>query len=135
MSLTETLLAAEERSPGRRRFARRASFVWQAALIILPVVILTMLGLLSLRQDRLLAEQAARERAGRLAQEVADRVFVTLFESDPTPPTNRTTVSPGIDLDRPGFECTPSECTGRLDLSIDGCSRFVANASQVVHRP
>ena len=107
MSLTETLLAAEERSPGRRRFARRASFVWQAALIILPVVILTMLGLLSLRQDRLLAEQAARERAGRLAQEVADRVFVTLFESDPTPPTNRTTVSPGIDLDRPGFEITP----------------------------
>ncbi|HOB98176.1 MAG TPA: HAMP domain-containing sensor histidine kinase [Verrucomicrobiota bacterium] len=107
MSLAEMLPGAKARTPGRRPSAPRASFVWQAALIILPVVILTVLGLLSLRQDRLLAEQAARERAGRLAREVADRVFGMLFESDPAPPTNRTTVSPGIDLDRPVFEITP----------------------------
>lgn len=71
-------------------------------MIVLPVVILTGLGLASLRQDRLLAEQEARDRAGRLAQEVADRAIVPLFELDPRSATNLALVA-DVDLDRPGF--------------------------------
>lgn len=69
---------------------------------MLPVVILTGLGLASLRQDRRLAEQEARDRAGRLAQEVADRANVPLFEVDPRSPANPKLVA-DVDLDRPGF--------------------------------
>jgi len=82
----------------------RTSFALQAVLIVLPVLVLTLVGLLSLRHDRLLAEQEARERAGRLAQEMADRAVEPLFELDPIQPTNQTSLGPGVDLDRPVFE-------------------------------
>ena len=88
--------------PTKPHRARLPGFGWQATLIVLPVVILTGLGLASLRQDRLLAEQEARDRAGRLAQEVADRAIVPLFEVDPRSPTNPALVA-DVDLDRPGF--------------------------------
>jgi len=52
---------------------------------VLPVVLLTALGLLSLRQDQLLAEQEARERAGRFAQEAANRALTLLFSFVPAP--------------------------------------------------
>jgi hypothetical protein len=79
---------------------RPPRFLGQALLIVLPVVVLTVVGLLSLRQDRLLAEQEARERAGRLAQEAANRALTLLFTLGPFHnPT--TTVAPGVDLFRP----------------------------------
>ena len=89
-------------APPKLRRARLPGFGWQATLIVLPVVILTGLGLASLRQDRRLAEQEARDRAGRLAQEVADRAIMPLFEVDPRSPTNPKLVA-YVDLDRPGF--------------------------------
>lgn len=89
-------------APPHPRRVRPPGFRWQAVLIVLPVVVLTGLGLASLRQDRRLAEQEARDRAGRLAQEVADRAIVPLFEVDPRSPTNLALVA-DVDLDRPGF--------------------------------
>ncbi|HEX9047856.1 MAG TPA: HAMP domain-containing sensor histidine kinase [Verrucomicrobiae bacterium] len=50
---------------------RRASFVWQGVFILLPVALLAGFGLYSLRQDRLLAEQEARESGQVLAQQLA----------------------------------------------------------------
>jgi signal transduction histidine kinase len=50
---------------------RRPTFVWQAALVVLPVVVLAALGLVSLRQDRALAEQQAKESAQILADQMA----------------------------------------------------------------
>jgi signal transduction histidine kinase len=52
------------------------SFFWQAILILLPVGVLTAVGLYSLRQDRLLAEQDAKElgaaTAARMVQAVGE---------------------------------------------------------------
>jgi signal transduction histidine kinase len=50
--------------PGQRS---KPTFHAQATLIVLPVVILAAVGAWSLRQDRLLAEQEARDRARQLA--------------------------------------------------------------------
>ena len=44
---------------------------WQAILILLPVIALTVLGLFYLQQDRSLAEQEARDRAGITADRLA----------------------------------------------------------------
>jgi signal transduction histidine kinase len=48
--------------------------LWQAALILLPVLGLAGFGLYSLRQDRLLAEQEARESGQILAQRLAQAI-------------------------------------------------------------
>src|SRR5690349_10385647 len=56
----------------------KPSFLWQAVLITLPVVILAVLGFVSLRQDRLLARQEATERARALAETLAPRLWTEL---------------------------------------------------------
>src|SRR5438105_7279301 len=55
----------------RPRADRKPTFFWQAVLIVLPVAALAALGLVSLRQDRLLAEQEAREQAQAIAWTLA----------------------------------------------------------------
>jgi len=42
---------------------RKPTFLWQAVLILLPIAVLAAVGLFSLRQDKLLAEQEAPEPA------------------------------------------------------------------------
>ncbi len=63
---------------------RRPVFFWQAVFILLPVVGLACFGLYSLRQDRLLAEQEARESGAALVQRMAEVVSTgwgeTVFE-------------------------------------------------------
>ena len=49
-------------------------FFWQAVFILLPVAGLAGFGLYSLRQDRLFAEQEARESGGVLAQRLAQAI-------------------------------------------------------------
>jgi len=53
---------------------RKPSFLWQGILILLPVVVLTVVGLYSLRQDRLLAEQDAKELGATTALRLAQAV-------------------------------------------------------------
>ncbi|MBI3415629.1 MAG: HAMP domain-containing histidine kinase [Verrucomicrobia bacterium] len=60
------------------RPAQRPAFFWQAALILLPVIALATVGLISLRQDRILAELEARERAQVIADDVSQKVFDAL---------------------------------------------------------
>ncbi|PYK00378.1 MAG: hypothetical protein DME23_07310 [Verrucomicrobia bacterium] len=68
----------------RPRTSRKPTFFWQAVLILLPVVVLAAMGFFSLRQDRLLAEQEARERAaavaGPLARELGLRLKMEVDE-------------------------------------------------------
>lgn len=52
----------------------RPTFLWQGLLILLPVALLSALGLLSLRQDRRLAEQDARQRAREMVRQLASAV-------------------------------------------------------------
>src|SRR5256886_3318412 len=69
--------------PGPRP-SRKPTFFGQAVLILLPVVVLAAMGFFSLRQDRLLAEQEARERAaavaGPLARELGLRLKMEVDE-------------------------------------------------------
>ena len=53
------------------REQRRPTFFWQGMLILLPVIVLAVAGLFSLRQDKLLAEQEARESGQIFAQRLA----------------------------------------------------------------
>jgi TolA-binding protein len=46
---------------------RKPTFLWQAVLILLPVLLLAVVGFFSLRQDRLLVQHEAAERAQTLA--------------------------------------------------------------------
>jgi len=57
------------------RSNRTPTFFWQALLILLPVCALSVFGVASLRQDRLLVEQEARERAGRVAEDLGERIW------------------------------------------------------------
>ncbi|HTD86261.1 MAG TPA: hypothetical protein VK850_06760, partial [Candidatus Binatia bacterium] len=50
---------------------RKPTFFWQAVLIVLPVAVLAAVGLFSLRQDKVLAEQEAREQAQAIAWPLA----------------------------------------------------------------
>jgi signal transduction histidine kinase len=59
---------------------REPTFFWQGALIVLPVVLLSAVGLISLRKDKALARLAAVERAHGLAEELASRIWSRLPE-------------------------------------------------------
>ena len=61
----------------RTNSVRRPSFFWQGLMILLPVLVLAVVGLFSLRQDEQAAEQAARKRAAENAQGLARAMSVT----------------------------------------------------------
>src|SRR2546430_1649162 len=54
---------------------KKRTFFWQALLILLPVVTLAAVGFFSLRQDRILAQHEAVERA----QTIADNLLPKLI--------------------------------------------------------
>lgn len=60
---------------------RRPTFFWQGLLILLPVVILAVVGLLSLRQDLKLAKAEARERALAQAERIEQQLAPRLREA------------------------------------------------------
>src|ERR1039458_4682323 len=68
-----TMSAAFETMPSPNS-RPRPSFFWQGLMIILPVAVLAVVGLYSLRQDEQAAEQAARKRASDSAQSLARAV-------------------------------------------------------------
>jgi signal transduction histidine kinase len=59
----------------RSGLSRPANFARQGVLILLPVVLLAAIGLLSLRQDKLLVEGEAAERARIFADEFAEALW------------------------------------------------------------
>jgi signal transduction histidine kinase len=66
------------------RTERRPSFVRQGLLILLPVLVLAIFGLLSLRQDKLLVWREASEQALALANEFSDTLWAQLTATDPS---------------------------------------------------
>src|ERR1044071_1381907 len=81
----------------RHRFPKqKPSFFWQGVLIVLPVVVLAAVGLISLRQDKILAELEARQRAQTIADDLADQIWSQL-----TTQTNREEI-PSFEVDRAG---------------------------------
>ncbi len=57
---------------------RQPTFFWQGLLIVLPVIVLSGVGLFSLRQDRILAQHEAIERAQAIADELAENTWADL---------------------------------------------------------
>jgi signal transduction histidine kinase len=60
------------------RQTTKPSFFWQAALILLPVIVLAVVGWLSLRQDRRLAQREAEDRAQIIADDLAAKIWNAL---------------------------------------------------------
>jgi len=58
----------------KRRLWPDFPLVWQAALVVLPVVVLSGVALYYLREDKASVEQEARTRAAELAPELAQRL-------------------------------------------------------------
>src|SRR5947208_13259626 len=77
-------------SSPRANRKRKPTFLWQALLIVLPVAVLAIFGFLSLRQDRLLAQREAAERAQTIADELAPIIWAQLTTvSNPPQPQAR----------------------------------------------
>jgi len=74
VGLRQIALLSNATSMDRTNSGRRPSFFWQGLMIILPVLVLAVVGLYSLRQDEQAAEQAARKRAADSAQSLARAV-------------------------------------------------------------
>jgi len=55
---------------GKSSHKQKPRFVWQALLILLPVMVLAAFGFVSLRQDKRLAQQEAVERAQAIAEQL-----------------------------------------------------------------
>jgi signal transduction histidine kinase len=60
------------------RTPRKPTFFWQALLILLPAVVLAAVGSISLRQDKILAEHDARERAQAVADDLLQKFSTEL---------------------------------------------------------
>src|SRR6266513_1475660 len=75
---------------------KQPAFFWQGVLIVLPVVVLAAVGLISLRQDKILADLDARQRAQTIADDLADQIWLQV-----TTQTNREAI-PSFELNRTG---------------------------------
>src|SRR6476469_3159746 len=69
-------------SLGGTKSHRNRVFIWQAALILLPVLVLVLVGLSFLRQDRLLARREAQQRAQEIADELLPRCASALMATN-----------------------------------------------------
>ncbi|MGO8835982.1 MAG: sensor histidine kinase [Limisphaerales bacterium] len=65
------------------RTSRKPTFFWQAVLIVLPVAVLAVIGWTSLRQDKILAEHDARERAQLIADDLLQKFSTELTAAGP----------------------------------------------------
>ncbi len=71
-------MAAANGNMNESRLRGQPAFLRQGLLIVLPVVVLAGMGLVSLRQDKILAQHDATERAQAIADEMADSIWTEL---------------------------------------------------------
>jgi signal transduction histidine kinase len=79
------------------RTSRKPTFFWQGMLILLPVAVLAVIGWASLRQDKILAEHDARERAQTIADD-----FLQKFSAELTATGSRTNAALSFVVDQAG---------------------------------
>jgi signal transduction histidine kinase len=79
------------------RTSRKPTFFWQGMLILLPVAVLAAIGRASLRQDKILAEHDARERAQTIADD-----FLQKFSAKLTATESRTNAAFSFEVDQTG---------------------------------
>ena len=66
----------------RSRQRRRPPFFWQPLLILFPVGVLALLGLFSLRQDKIIAQHEAVERAQVIADNLLPEIWSAITNAD-----------------------------------------------------
>ncbi len=64
------------------RIQRKPTFLWQAVLILLPVVVLAVIGGFSVGQDRILAQHDAVERAQAIAEALVPKIWSELVTKE-----------------------------------------------------
>ena len=97
---------------------RRPTFFWHGLLILLPVLVLVAVGFFSLRQDKLLAQHEAADRAQTIADELASKLWSALTRAESSPPFQHHAFevdSEGRLLFPPPYSTAPSP--NLLDLS------------------
>ncbi len=101
----------------RPGYRANPTFFWQGLLILLPVVILAGLGLFFVRQDKLLAEHDAVERAREIADDLLPKLRAELLDTNRfgSPPVSFQVDADGRLLSPPPAAPTPVPET--LDLS------------------
>jgi signal transduction histidine kinase len=67
---------------GRSSSNRKPAFFWQALLIVLPVIVLAVVGFVSIRQDKLLAQHEAADRAQTIADDLLPRLWAELMATN-----------------------------------------------------
>src|SRR5947209_5026450 len=60
----------------------KPSFIWQALLILFPVVVLAAIGFVSIHQDKQLVQREAADRAQAIADDLLPRLWAELTETD-----------------------------------------------------
>jgi signal transduction histidine kinase len=68
----------------------KPSFRWQAALILLPVMVLAAVGWFSLRQDKHLAQREAEDRAQAIADDFVPKIWSALITENTNSPNHLT---------------------------------------------
>ena len=88
-----------------------ATFFWHGILILLPVLVLVTVGLFSLRQDKLLAQREAEDRAQSMADELVSKVWSALNRTEAPQASQQHAFevdSSGCLLSPPPYSVTPS---------------------------
>ena len=97
-----------------RQLPTKTGFLWLVGAMLLPVVVLALIGLASIRRDRALVLQEARESAATTAQQFSEQLranfqnrLVTIYlEALQVESTN---VSPDLRINRGGWEVSMPE--------------------------
>jgi len=66
----------------RSRQRQKPSFIWQPLLILLPVGVLAAVGFFSLRQDKIIAQHEAVDRAQTIVNDLLPRLWSALTNAD-----------------------------------------------------
>ncbi len=98
---------------------KKPAFLGQAMLIVLPVLVLLLVGLTSLRQDKILAHREAAQSAGRLAEVVRAESAATI---DSTRAKAQDAVLPAFQVDAAGHLLFPPPRCAEIDA--EAAARF-----------
>ena len=67
---------------GKLKTRRKPNFFWQGLLLVLPFLVLAGFGIVSLRKDRLIAQQEAIQRAQAVADALLPKIWDAIMKTN-----------------------------------------------------